>query len=74
MSIHLHGYICSYPAYTYKGHSFELTYSGPWPLRIDGTPWRRHPTKEFWDAVTEWESLPKNEREQARVGGGCVRV
>ena len=68
------GYICSCRAYEYKGWTFETTYSGPWPLRKNGTPWQRMPTKAFWDAITEWESLPEDEKRKTRVGGGCVRV
>lgn len=69
------GYICTYPCYEYKGHTFEMTYSGPWPLRKDGTPWHVHsrPRKEFWLAITEFMTLPKEQQEAHRVGGGCVR-
>lgn len=70
----IHCIVCSYPVYAYKGHVFEMTYHGPWPLRIDGSPWRKSPTKAFWDAITEWESLPEDEKQKTRVGGGCVRV
>ena len=74
MTIHLHGFICSSPVYEYKGWTFEMTHSGPWPLRKDGMPWERRPPSAFWDAMREWEDLPDDEKKRTRLGGGCVRI
>ena len=66
------GYICSYPCYTYKGHTFEMTYSGPWPLRKDGEP-RKRAGRVFWKVWGEWQALPEEEKRKSRICGGCVR-
>ena len=67
-----HGYICSHPCYEYKGWAWEMTYSGPWPLRKDGTP-RRQAGPKFWETWAEFDKLSHDEKMACRVGGGCVR-
>ena len=66
-------YVCAFPTYHYKGHTFEMTHCGPWPLRKDGLPWERRPSSAFWDAMREWEDLSDDEKQKTRVGCGCVR-
>lgn len=73
MTTHLHGFICLPVVYEYKGWMFEVHYnSGPWPLRKDGEP-RARAGRVFWRVWSEWESLPEDEKQKTRVGGGCVR-
>lgn len=72
MTIHLHGFICSSPVYKFKGWTFEMTYSGPWPLRKDGEL-RKRAGRKFWAVYAEWDDLPEDEKKRTRVGGGCVR-
>lgn len=67
------GYVCSAPVYEYKGWTFEMTYSGQWPLRKDGEL-RARAGRKFWAVYSEWESLPDDEKQKTRVGGGCVRI
>lgn len=60
------GYICTYPCYEYKGHTFEMTYSGPWPLKKDGTP-RMYAGPIFWALWDEFEALTKEQQEAHRA-------
>ncbi len=67
------GFICSTPVYEYKGWLFEgHDYLGAWPLTKDGEP-RKRAGDVFWNVFYAWDSLPKDEREKYRVGGGCQR-
>lgn len=67
------GIICSPRIYSYKGWTFEVSSaSGPWPLRKDGEP-RAWAGNVFWRLYSEWDGLPDSEKQQTRVGGGCVR-
>ena len=67
-----HGYICSYPVYEYKGWTWEMTCSGPWPLKKDGTP-RAKAGRVLWKIWKEFTYLTEKEQKARRVGGGCVR-
>ena len=66
------GFLCSTPRYKYKGVHFEYGYFGPEKLTADGEPAKRQGDK-FYKAIEEWESLPEEEQEKYRVGGGCER-
>lgn len=66
--------ICSPPLYEYEHDGrvwlFEFSaFSGPWPVRKDGTLYKRAGAK-FYAAYEAWAAEP--DREQYRVGGGCV--
>ena len=66
----MHGFICGPPVYQYKGWLFEYSMmGGPWPLRKDGEL-RKRAGREFYRIFEEWHDQP--DREQYRVGGGCV--
>jgi len=66
----IHGHICGPRLYEYKGWFFEHhSYCGPWPLRKDGELFKRAGDK-FWDMIKEFEAL--SNREEHRVGGGCI--
>lgn len=62
------GVICGFaPIYEYEGHLFEMhRYLGPCALRNDLEP-RSRVLPGFWKAVTEWDALPKSEREKFRA-------
>ena len=68
------GFICSPRIYEFRGWLFEFSgWGGPWPLRKDGEL-RARAGRKFWAVYSEWESLPDDEKQKTRVGGGCVRV
>ena len=69
----LPGWICHARVYEYKGWTFEVnSASGPWPLRKDGEL-RARAGRVFWKVWSEWEDLSDEQKQQTRVGGGCVR-
>ena len=67
------GFICSPPLYRFENWLFEYNpYTvGPWPVRKDGTPYKRA-GKGFFDMFERWYDQP--DRESYRVGGGCERL
>ena len=65
------GFLCGPKVYEYKGWLFEMSYSGPWPLKKDGTP-RERAGNKFWNMYKEFDKLP--DKESYRVGGGCIRM
>ena len=70
-----HGHLCIPPLYeyTHQGRTWQFEYSmsaGPWPVRKDGELYKRAGAK-WWAAFEAWAAEP--DREQYRIGGGCVR-
>ena len=68
------GWICSEPIYRYEGWLFEapLYSKGPWPLTKD-MKLRKNAGYKFYKMIEKFESLPDDEKETYRVGGGCQR-
>ena len=67
------GFMCSPPLYEFEGWSFEYGYNGPWPWTKDGEP-RKRAGKKFYDMLDRFFAQTKEEQENCRVGGGCMRI
>ena len=67
----MNGFMCGPKVYEYKGWLFEMSYFGPWPLKVDGNP-RERAGKKFWDMFKEFDKLP--DKESYRIGGGCIAI
>lgn len=62
--------ICVPRIYEYKGWIFEFNKNvGCWPLRNDMEP-RKRAGRKFYAMIGEF--LEEPDREQFRVGGGCI--
>lgn len=64
-------HLCIPKEYLFNGISFEMTFSGPWPLKKDGDPKERCGLT-FYRSIREWIKMKDDEREKFRVGGGCL--
>lgn len=58
-------------SYTFNGVDFEMTYSGPWPLKKDGDP-KARAGRGFYKRIKDWCKMTDADREKYRTGGGCV--
>jgi hypothetical protein len=64
------GFICGPRLYKYKGWFFEVNPScGPWPLKKDGEL-RKRAGLVFYGIFDQFNN--EKDKEQFRVGGGCV--
>jgi hypothetical protein len=66
-------HLCSPRVYQYQGYTFELGMMVCAELKKNGDP-RIRMRKGFYDMIREFQKLSESEREQYRIGGGCVRV
>jgi hypothetical protein len=71
----MNGYLCSAPVYQYryggKVWRFEYpAYGGPWQVRKDGELYERAPGSKFYSMFMAF--LDEPDREQYRIGGGCI--
>jgi hypothetical protein len=69
----LSGFLCGPRVYEYKDVIFEIPgIGGPCPLKKNGDP-KVSPVKGFFKLMDEFYALPENEREEYRIGGGCIQ-
>ncbi len=66
-------HLCSPHAYQYQGYTFELGMMVCAELKKNGDP-RIRMRRGFYPMIREFQELPEAEREQYRIGGGCVRM
>ena len=66
------GFVCSPPLYEVEGWFFEYGHHICWPLCKDGEP-RKRAGDKFYDMLDRFLALSKEEQENCRVGGGCMR-
>ena len=66
------GFICGPRIYEYEGWIFEHGHYICWPLKNDGEP-RKRAGDKFYAMLDRFFSLPEEEQEKHRVGGGCIR-
>lgn len=67
------GFLCSSPIYEYEGWFFEYSPRICWPLCKDGEP-RKRAGDKFYDMLDRFFAQTEKERENCRVGGGCIRI
>lgn len=67
----MRGFLCGPKVYEYKGWTFEMNYSGPYPLKKDGSP-RERAGDRFWKMFYEFDKL--SDKENYRIGGGCMEI
>ena len=66
------GFLCGPRIYEFDGWIFEdHSHSGPWPLTKDLLP-RKRAGKRFYRMYAKFNASP--DKEQFRIGGGCVRL
>ena len=65
------GWVCGPRIYKFDGWLFEYHQTSVWPLKKDGEP-RKRAGRRFYAMLDRFLALDKAEREQHRVGGGCV--
>ena len=64
------GYMCSAPIYKYGKWVFEYGMFELWPVKKDGTPYKRA-GKKFYNDINLFLKMEYTEKQEYRIGGGC---
>lgn len=74
MSVKQVGFMCGPRIYKFEGWFFEVhKWCGPWPLKKDGEL-RQRAGKKFFGMYERFNKLSDEEKDECRVGGGCVPI